>query len=83
MPVTVELLAEIDAGLATLAAEQGLSLNEYVRRLLEERVPRHGQSKLSPAKRAAASRESVRGPPHTPPLSDAAISRLSTYAARG
>jgi hypothetical protein len=83
MTVTVELLPEIEAGLSTLAAEQGLSLNDYVRRLLEERVPGHGQPTLSPAERAAAWRESVRGLPHTPPLSDEAISRESIYAARG
>ncbi len=83
MTVTIELHPGIEAGLSTLAAEQGLSLTEYVRRLLEEQVPGHDQAILTPAGRATAWRESVRGLPRTPPLSDQAISRESMYDARG
>jgi len=40
MTVTIDLRPEIEAGLAVLAAEQGISLTQYVSRLLEEQVPR-------------------------------------------
>ncbi len=83
MTVTIDLRPEIEAGLAVLAAEQGVSLAQYVRRLLEEQVPGHGQAALSPAQRASAWRESVKGLPRTPPLSDEAISRERIYDARG
>jgi hypothetical protein len=81
MTVTVELRPETEAGLAALAAEQGVSLEQYVGRLLEGQVP--DQTPLSPAERAAAWRESVGGLPHTLPLSDASVSRESIYDARG
>ena len=81
MTVTIDLRPEIEAGLAVLAAEQGMSLAQYVRRLLEEQVP--GQTTLSPAERATTWRESVKGLPVTPPLSDQAISRESIYDSRG
>jgi hypothetical protein len=82
MTVTIDLRPEIEAGLAVLAAEQGVSLAQYVRRLLEEQVPGHDQAALSPAERASIWRESVKGLPRTPPLSDEAISRESIYDAR-
>ena len=83
MTVIVDLRPEIEAGLAAIAAEQGISLNESVRRLLEEQVSGGGHRTLSPAKRAAAWRDSVKGLPRTPPLPDAAISRESIYDTRG
>ncbi len=83
MTVTIELRPEIEANLSALAAKQGVSVEQYVRRLVEEQIPGHGQMVLSPAERAAAWRESVKGLPHTPPLSDEAISRESIYDARG
>jgi hypothetical protein len=81
--MTIELLPETEAELSSLAAEQGLSLTRFVRRLLEGHVPGHDQPMLSPVERAAAWRDSVRGLPHTPPLSDEAFSRESIYDARG
>jgi len=83
MTMTIELLPETEAELSSLAAEQGLSLTQFVRRLLEGHVPDHDQTMLSPVERAAAWRDCVRGLPHTPPLSDEAISRKSIYDARG
>jgi hypothetical protein len=38
---------------------------------------------MSPAERGAAWRESAKKFPHTPPLSDEAISRENLYAERG
>jgi hypothetical protein len=83
MTVTIDLRPEIEARLALLAAEQGVSLTQYVRRLLEEQVPGRGEAMLSPGQRAALWRDSVKGLPHTAPLSDEAISRDSIYDARG
>ncbi|MFL5256605.1 MAG: toxin-antitoxin system HicB family antitoxin [Rhodopila sp.] len=83
MTVIIDLRPETGAGLAAIAAEQGISLNEYVRCLLEEQVSGRRHRTLSPAKRAAAWRESVKGLPRTPPLPDAAISRESIYGTRG
>jgi hypothetical protein len=83
MTVTIDLRPEIEARLALLAAEQGVSLTQYVRRLLEEQVPGRGEPMLSPGQRAALWRDSAKGLPHTAPLSDEAISRDSIYDARG
>jgi len=84
MTVKIELPPEIEAGLALQAAAQGVSLPEYLRHLLEDQVAAGaGDSTLSPAERATAWREAVRGLPDTPPLSDEAISRESIYSARG
>jgi hypothetical protein len=69
--------------LAALAAEQGLELPQYVRLLLEQQVPAGTSAFLSPAERAALWRESAKGMPYTPPLSDVAVSRESFYDSRG
>jgi hypothetical protein len=83
MTVTIELRPEIAESLAALAAEQGVSVEQYLRRLVEAQVSGLGQTTLSPGERAAAWRDSVKDLPHTPPLSDEAISRESIYEARG
>lgn len=83
MSVKVELPPEVEAHLAAQAAAEGISLPEYLRHLLEEQASADTGSTLSPAERAAAWRESVKGLPVTPPLSDEAISRESIYNARG
>ena len=82
MTVTIELSAEIEAGLAALAKARGLDLPEYLQLLLEEQVSVRTAG-LSPAERAAAWRASVEGLPLLPPLSDAAISRENIYGPRG
>ena len=82
MTVTIELSPELEAGLAALAAAQGVAVPEYVRSLLEEQVSVRAED-LSPADRAEAWRASVEGLPLRPPLSDAAISRDTIYDARG
>ena len=83
MTITIKLSPEIEAGLATLAAARGLALPDYLQRLLEEQVRAPETAALSPAERAAAWRESVKGLPRTPPLSDEAISRERLYDSRG
>jgi len=79
MTVTIELPPEIEAGLLAQAKAEGLPLPIYVQRLLREQFPAGGTAIMTPAERATAWRESVIGLPHTPPLSDEAISRESIY----
>jgi hypothetical protein len=81
MTVTLDLRPETEASLAALAAERGVSLEQYISHRLERQVP--DQPPFSPAERAAAWREAAKGPPHTPPLSDDAISRETIYDTRG
>ena len=63
MSVKVELPPEVEAHLAAQAAAEGISLPEYLRHLLEEQASADTGSTLSPAERAAAWRESVKGLP--------------------
>ena len=81
MTVTIELPPEIESSLVAQAEARGLPLAQYVEYLLREQVPIHAAA-LTPAERAAAWRESVKGLPNTPPLSDEAISRESIYGDR-
>jgi hypothetical protein len=83
MTVTIQLPSDIEADLVAQARDHGLELSQYLERLLRGQVPPRTNSALSPAERAAAWRESTRGLPHTPPLSDNAISRDSIYGDRG
>jgi len=83
MTVTINLPSDIEADLVAQARAHGLELPEYVEHLLREQVPPRAGSALSPDERAVAWRESTRGLPHTPNLSDDAISRESIYADRG
>jgi hypothetical protein len=81
--ITIELPPEIEASLAALAAEQGMALSDYLQQLIEEQVPARKAAALSPAERALIWRESAKGLPHTPALSDEAVSRESFYDTRG
>jgi len=83
MTITLELAPEIEASLAAMAAEQGMALPDFLQYLLEEQVPPRKAAALSQADRAGLWRESAEGMPHTPPLSDEAVSRESFYDARG
>lgn len=83
MTIIIELPPEVEASLAALAAEQGMTLPDYLQHLLEGQVPAGRVASLSPAERARIWRESAKGLPHTPPLSDEAVSRESFYDARG
>lgn len=77
---------DIEARLVALAQASGVSLEDFLQHVVEEKS---GQANiapgasLSPAERAAAWRESVKGLPETKPLSDEAISRESIYSDRG
>jgi len=82
MTLTIELSPDIEAGLATLAAAQGLAVPDYVQHLIAEQIPVRKGSNLSIAERIAAW-EDVHDIPLTPPLSDEAISRENMYGPRG
>ena len=83
MTVTIQLPSDIEADLVAQARAQGLDLPQYVEHVLREQVPPRTSSALSPAEKADAWRQSTRDLPHTPPLSDEAISRESIYGERG
>ena len=83
MTLTIDLPPDIEADLVADARAHGLDLPQYVAHLLCERIAPRAESNLTPAERAAAWRESVKDLPHTPPLSDDAISRESIYDDRG
>jgi hypothetical protein len=82
MEVTIELSPEVESGLSAQAAVQGISLQQYLRRVLEGQL--FSERKLmTPRERAAFWRQSVIGLPRTPPLPDRAMSRETIYDTRG
>ncbi len=83
MNFTIQLPPDVEAGLAAQARAHGLDLAQYVEQVLRERISPQAGSLLSPAERAEAWRQSARGLPRTPPLSDEAITRDSIYGDRG
>jgi hypothetical protein len=83
MTLTINLKADIEADLEAQARAQGVDLPEYVEHVLREQVPPRAGSALSPAEPTEAWRESTHDLPHTPPLSDDAISRGSIYGDYG
>jgi hypothetical protein len=77
---------DTEARLIALAQASGVSVDDFLQHVVEEKsgqVNIKTSSSLSPAERAAAWRESVKGLPETKPLSDEAISRESIYSDRG
>jgi len=82
MTITIELPPEIEANLLQRAAAEGLSLQEYLRRLLEQHTPSPGDGMTS-RQRADLWRQSTAGLPQAPPLSDEAVARDTIYGARG
>ena len=82
MSIVIELPPEIEASLAEQAAAQGISLPQYLHRLLESQVSLPAKL-ANAAERANFWRQSVQGLPRTPPLSDRAIARETIYDTRG
>jgi len=83
MNVTIELPSDMETDLIAQACGRGLDLPRYIEHVLREQIPVRAGSDLTPAERAAAWRESSRDLPHTPPLSENAISREKMYGDRG
>jgi len=81
MTVTLELSAEMEDTLQTIAAARGLAVSEVIRGMLETQVARAHIS-MTPKERASAWRAAAENLPSSPPLSDEAISRASIYETR-
>jgi hypothetical protein len=79
--VRIELTADVEAGLIAQAQAHGMDLPQYVETVLREQV--NPSSPLSADERAAAWIQTAKRFPHTPPLSDDAVSRGNLYDTRG
>ena len=81
----LEVQSDIAAKIAAQAAERGVSVDAYLRLLVEERQEKTATQKaLSPQEKARLWREwAASHNPNTPLLSDEAISRESIYEERG
>jgi hypothetical protein len=82
MTITLELSAETEAGLAAQAAMQGVSLQQYLRNVLEGQLA-SDRKPMTDRERAAFWRQSATGLPRTPALPDEAVSRETIYDTRG
>jgi hypothetical protein len=82
MTVSVELPPEVEAGLKALAVVQGVSLQDYLRHVLEGQLASSAKP-LTPAQRASLWRQATVNLPCTAPLPDQAISRAAIYKTRG
>jgi hypothetical protein len=80
--VTLNLRPEVEAGLLAQAKVTGLSVEEYLRSVVEGVVLPMTSGKMSPDERAAAFQAWSANHLATPPLSDDAISRESMYEDR-
>jgi hypothetical protein len=82
MSIQIELTPETEAELKVRARKNGLPLNQYVQRILEQNVPAQPvQSAMSPEERAKAFQDWAESFPYrrSTPLSDDAISREGFY----
>jgi len=84
MAPEIELPADFAAMIESQAEVHGLSVEAFLRLLLEERESNARRAKLSPAEKSRLWREwAASHHSDTPPLSDEAISRESIYGERG
>lgn len=79
--MTIQLPPEIEASLIAQARAQAVSVEEYVARVLQEKVS--AGASLSGPRRAEGWRRFAARFPNTPPLSDDAVSRERIYGERG
>jgi hypothetical protein len=89
MTLTINLAPELENWLREVAAENGLDVNEYVRRLIEQHLPaaqpaaKSLWNTLTPEEWSRAAREWVNSHDTSIPLlSDEAVSRESFYEGR-
>ena len=82
MSITIDLPYDVEINLRSQANARGLALPEYLQHLLKQQVI-PGQDSLTPSERAVLWLEGSKRYPHTPNLSDEAISRESMYQDRG
>ena len=84
--MSLDVNPDTEARLLALAHASGLSVEEFLKEVVEERSRQlhvSASPPLTPLERAAAWRDSVKGLPRTTPLSDEAIGRESIYSERG
>ncbi len=84
MAIQIQLKPEVEAELKAQAQKNGLPLNQYVQRILEEHIPGQPmESPMTPEQRAKAFHDwSLHFPRRrTSPLPDDAISREAFYDA--
>ena len=79
MTVTIDLSEDIEAGLSALAQAQGLTLPDYVRRILELQLPERTSSRTLSRHERASILSDVKHLPLSPPLSDESIDRQTMY----
>jgi len=82
MTVTLKFKPEVEAGLLAQAQTSGMSVEEYIRSVVEGTVLPVIKNRLSPEERAAAFEAWSAGHRPTPPLSDYAVSREALYEGR-
>ena len=79
MTLILKLEPDVEAGLAAMASAKGLSLDLYVRNLLQQfAVPTSG-TEMTPEQKAAAFEQLIEGLPEIPVLSDEAMRRDAIY----
>ena len=82
MTVTLNFKPEVEAGLLAQAQASGMSVEEYVLRVVEGTVLPAAKNRLSLEERAAAFEAWSAGHRPTPLLSDYAVSREAIYEGR-
>jgi len=82
MTVTLNFKPEVEAGLLAQAQASGMSVEEYVLRVVEGTVLPAAKNRLWPEERAAAFEAWSAGHRPTPLLSDYAVSREAMYEGR-
>jgi hypothetical protein len=82
MTVTLKLTPEVEAGLVAQARASGVSVEEYVRSVVEGAVTPAIKSALTPEERASAYQAWSAQHRSTPPLSEYAVSREAMYEGR-
>jgi len=83
MSVKIDLPPDVEANLSAEAAALGLSLDEHLRQVLEERATIPRGKPMTPEERARYWRDTAGGLRGTKPLTEEALSRESIYAERG
>jgi hypothetical protein len=79
MTLNLELEPDIEAGLGALARARGLSLDVYLRTVLEQLATSYAASQMTPEQRAAAFEQWTESFPPTPVLADGAMLRDAIY----
>ena len=84
MPTILEVQPDVASKIAAQARERGVSVDAYLRSLIEEKDAAESRPDLSPPEKVRLLREwAASHSLDTPLLSDEAISRESLYGERG